>query len=145
MTCHVSVVQLHHQNVTHNHAKVVERLPLQDHAALGGWQWAFQRSEGIHLHVLKIGNGRQHQVVLPDALPAGGWSITGRKTAFIDQRTDLAAALGGRHAGQFCHPFGQILVDFSDCNNFTATVDSQRPEFHDLVLDVTKIVGGSCP
>jgi len=42
-------------------------------------------------------------------------------------------------------PFGQILVDFSDCNNFTATVDSQRPEFHDLVLDVTKIVGGSCP
>jgi hypothetical protein len=42
-------------------------------------------------------------------------------------------------------PFGQITVDFSDCNNFTATVNSERPEFHDLVLDVTKIVAGTCP
>lgn len=42
-------------------------------------------------------------------------------------------------------PFGRITADFSDCNHFTATVDSQRPEFHDLVLDVTKIVTGACP
>ena len=42
-------------------------------------------------------------------------------------------------------PFGQITVDFSDCNNFTATVNSERPEFHDLVLNVTKIVAGTCP
>jgi hypothetical protein len=41
-------------------------------------------------------------------------------------------------------PFGEIVVDFSDCNNFTATVNSLRPEFQDLVLDVTKIVQGSC-
>jgi len=42
-------------------------------------------------------------------------------------------------------PFGVITVDFSDCNNFTATVDSVLPQFHDQVLEVTKIVGGSCP
>jgi hypothetical protein len=41
-------------------------------------------------------------------------------------------------------PFGEITVDFSDCNNFTATVDSARPEFHDLVLEMTKIVPGIC-
>lgn len=42
-------------------------------------------------------------------------------------------------------PFGEITVDFSDCNNFTATVDSARPEFHDIVLEMTKIVPGACP
>ncbi len=41
--------------------------------------------------------------------------------------------------------FGSITADFSDCNNFTATVDSVLPEFSDIVLDVTKIVAGSCP
>lgn len=41
--------------------------------------------------------------------------------------------------------FGTITLDFTDCNNFTATVDSVLPEFHDNVLDVTKILGGSCP
>ena len=41
--------------------------------------------------------------------------------------------------------FGVITVDFADCNNFTAAVDSILPEFHDIVLDVTKIVAGSCP
>ena len=42
-------------------------------------------------------------------------------------------------------PFGEITVEFSDCNNFTATVDSARPEFHDIVLEMTKIVPGACP
>jgi hypothetical protein len=41
--------------------------------------------------------------------------------------------------------FGIITVDFSDCNNFTATVDSLLPEFSDIVLDVTKIIAGICP
>jgi hypothetical protein len=41
--------------------------------------------------------------------------------------------------------FGEVIVDFTDCNNFTATVNSQLPEFHDLVLNVTKIVPGVCP
>ena len=41
--------------------------------------------------------------------------------------------------------FGTITVDFRDCNNFTATVDTVLAEFHDIVLDVTKIVPGSCP
>ena len=41
--------------------------------------------------------------------------------------------------------FGEIIVDFTDCNRFTATVNTQLPEFHNLVLDVTKIVPGSCP
>jgi len=42
-------------------------------------------------------------------------------------------------------PFGEIIVDFTDCNNFTATINSQLQEFHNLVLDVTKIVPGTCP
>ena len=42
-------------------------------------------------------------------------------------------------------PFGEIIVDFTDCNSFTATVNSQHREFHNLVLDVTKIVPGTCP
>jgi hypothetical protein len=41
--------------------------------------------------------------------------------------------------------FGTITADFSDCNNFTATVDTVLPEFSDIVLDVTKIVGAACP
>jgi len=41
--------------------------------------------------------------------------------------------------------FGAITVDFTDCNSFTAAVDTVLPEFHDIVLDVTKIVAGSCP
>lgn len=34
---------------------------------------------------------------------------------------------------------------FEDCNHFTATVDTVREDFHDLLLDVTKIVPGACP
>ena len=41
--------------------------------------------------------------------------------------------------------FGSITADFSDCNNFTAKVDAALPEFSDIVLQVTKIVPGSCP
>ena len=41
--------------------------------------------------------------------------------------------------------FGNIIVDFTDCNSFTATVNSQLPDFHNLVLDVTKIIPGTCP
>ena len=41
--------------------------------------------------------------------------------------------------------FGTITLDFIDCNNVTATVDTVLPEFHDIVLDVTKIVAGACP
>ena len=41
--------------------------------------------------------------------------------------------------------FGTITADFSDCNNFTATVDTALPQFSDIVLDVTKIVPAACP
>lgn len=41
--------------------------------------------------------------------------------------------------------FGEIIVDFTDCNNFTATVTPVLQQFHDLVLNVTKIVPGACP
>jgi hypothetical protein len=41
--------------------------------------------------------------------------------------------------------FGTITVDFSDCNHFTATVDTELAEFHDLVLNVEKIIAGTCP
>jgi hypothetical protein len=40
--------------------------------------------------------------------------------------------------------FGTITADFSDCNNFIATVDSDLAEFSDIVLDVEKIVPGPC-
>jgi hypothetical protein len=41
--------------------------------------------------------------------------------------------------------FGTITADFSDCNNFKATVDSALPQFSDIVLDVTKIIPVACP
>ena len=41
--------------------------------------------------------------------------------------------------------FGSIIVDITDCNHFTATVNSELQEFHNLILDVEKIVPGSCP
>jgi hypothetical protein len=40
--------------------------------------------------------------------------------------------------------FGEITIEFTDCNNFTATVDTVRPEFHDIELESTKIVPGAC-
>lgn len=41
--------------------------------------------------------------------------------------------------------FGSIIVDITDCNHFTATVNSELPEFHNIILDVTKVVPGACP
>jgi len=41
--------------------------------------------------------------------------------------------------------FGTITLDFDDCNNATATVDTVLPEFSDIQLDVDKIVQGACP
>jgi hypothetical protein len=41
--------------------------------------------------------------------------------------------------------FGSITFDFTDCNNLTATVDSQLPEFSDIVLDEIKILPLDCP
>ena len=41
--------------------------------------------------------------------------------------------------------FGSITLDFSDCNNLTATVDSQLPEFSDITLEEIKIIPGNCP
>lgn len=40
--------------------------------------------------------------------------------------------------------FGEVIVDITDCNNFTATVNTEREGFHNLVLDMTKIVPGAC-
>ena len=41
--------------------------------------------------------------------------------------------------------FGTITIDFSNCNNFTAMVDTILPEFSDIMLDVKKVVPGTCP
>jgi hypothetical protein len=41
--------------------------------------------------------------------------------------------------------FGEIILDFNDCNNLVASVNPVLPEFHALVLGVTKIVPGVCP
>jgi hypothetical protein len=71
----------------------------------------------------------------------------GQRVVFSDVVITSGASFGSGFdpADVVKEPFGQITVDFTDCNNFTATVNSQRPEFHNLVLDVTKIVAGSCP
>ena len=41
--------------------------------------------------------------------------------------------------------FGSITLNFTDCNNLIATVDSQLPEFSDIELDEIKILPGNCP
>lgn len=71
----------------------------------------------------------------------------GRQVVFSDVVITSGAGFGTNFdpGDVVKQPFGEITVDFGDCNNFTATVNSIRPEFHDLVLDVTKIVAGSCP
>ena len=70
----------------------------------------------------------------------------GNRVVFSDVVITYGADFGSEFdpADVVREPFGEITVDFSDCNNFTATVDSARPEFHDLVLDMTKIVPGVC-
>lgn len=80
------------------------------------------------------------------------WMIgTGERDGQTVVFSNMVITSGGRFGSNFDpadvvkETFGEIIVDFSDCNNFTATVDAQRPEFHDLVLDATKIKGGSCP
>lgn len=80
------------------------------------------------------------------------WMIgTGTRT---NQRVvfgDIVITSGAGFGSQFNpadvvkEPFGEVIVDFKDCNNFTAGVNSQLPQFHDLVLEVTKIVPGACP
>lgn len=40
--------------------------------------------------------------------------------------------------------FGEIIVDFTDCNSFTATVNPVLEAFQSIVLEVTKIVPGAC-
>jgi len=71
----------------------------------------------------------------------------GQQVAFDDVVITSGAGFGSAFdpVDVIKETFGQIIVDFTDCNTFRATVNSQRPEFHDLVLDVTKIVPGSCP
>lgn len=71
----------------------------------------------------------------------------GQRVVFEDVVITSGAGFGSQFdpADVVKEPFGEIIVDFTDCNNFTATVNSQLPEFHNLVLDVTKIVPGTCP
>ena len=71
----------------------------------------------------------------------------GQRVVFEDVVITSGAGFGSQFdpADVLKEPFGEIIVDFTDCNNFTATINSQLQEFHNLVLDVTKIVPGTCP
>jgi len=71
----------------------------------------------------------------------------GQRVVFEDMVITSGAGFGPQFdpADVIKEPFGDIIVDFTDCNSFTATVNSKLPEFHNLVLDVTKIVPGFCP
>jgi hypothetical protein len=80
------------------------------------------------------------------------WMIgTGVRTGLRVVFDDIVITSGAGFGSQFDptdvvrEPFGEIIVDFTDCNNFTATVNSELQEFHNLVLDVTKVVPGVCP
>jgi hypothetical protein len=71
----------------------------------------------------------------------------GSRLVFTDMLITSGANFGSEFdpADVMREIFGTITADFTDCNSFTATVDSVLPEFSDIVLDVTKIVTGSCP
>jgi len=117
------------------------------------WMGAFydpdRDGEGFHFGVEANGifvmtwytslNGKQVWMI-------GTGVRNGQRVVFDDVVITSGAGFGSAFdpADVVKEPFGEIIVDFSDCNNFTATIDSQRPEFHDLELDVTKIVAGSC-
>lgn len=118
------------------------------------WMGAFydpeRDGEGFHLGV-EVGevfvmtwytylNGQQVWMI-------GTGTRNGQRVVFDDVVITSGAGFGSQFdpADVVKESFGEIVVDFSDCNNFTATIDSHRPEFQDLLLDVTKIVPGSCP
>jgi hypothetical protein len=118
------------------------------------WMGAFydpnRDGEGFHLGV-EVGeifvmtwytylNGQQVWMI-------GTGTRNGQRVVFSDVVITSGAGFGSQFdpADVVKEPFGEIVVDFSDCNNFTAAIDSQRPEFQDLVLNVTKIVPGTCP
>jgi hypothetical protein len=71
----------------------------------------------------------------------------GNRLVFEDMVITSGASFGSEFdpADVIRETFGAITVDFTNCNSFTATVDTVLPEFHDIVLDVTKIVAGLCP
>ncbi len=118
------------------------------------WMGAFfdpnRDGEGFHFGVEVGGvfvmtwytylNGRQVWMI-------GTGTRDGQRVVFEDVVITSGAGFGSNFdpADVVKEPFGKIIVDFTDCNNFTATVNSQLQEFHNLVLDVTKIVPGICP
>jgi len=77
----------------------------------------------------------------------GAGTRNGNRLLFEDIVITSGASFGSEFdpADVIRQIFGTITVDFTDCNSFTAAVDTVLPEFHDIVLDVTKIVAGSCP
>lgn len=84
---------------------------------------------GKQVWLIGAGSPDGDQIVFPDMI--------------ITQGADFGS--GFDPADVVRETFGEIIVDFSDCNNFTATVDTVLPDFSDVVLDVTKIVPGDCP
>ena len=85
-------------------------------------------------------NGRQVWMI-------GTGTRDGQRVVFSDVVITSGTGFGSQFdpADVVKESVGEIIVDFSDCNNFSASLDSERPEFHDLVLDVTKFIAGTCP
>ncbi len=125
-------------------------VPAEVAAWMGAYFDPFRDGEGFHFGV-EAGsvfvmtwytylNGRQVWMI-------GTGTRNGNQVVFEEMIITSGADFGSGFdpADVVREVFGTITVDFSDCNNFTATVDTVLPEFEDIVLGVTKIVPGACP
>jgi hypothetical protein len=102
--------------------------------------------------VIPVGDDRSRLIEVRVALDKQVWVIgagapDGNQIVFEPMIITSGANFGSEFnpADVVRRTFGKITADFSDCNNFIATVDSDLPEFSDIVLDVEKIVPGPCP
>lgn len=85
--------------------------------------------DGEQVWLIGVGTRNGNQIVFEEMILTGG--------------ADFGSAFDPNDVVR--EVFGQIVLDFDDCNNATATVDSVLPQFSDIVLDVTKVVPGACP
>jgi hypothetical protein len=119
---------------------------------MGSWFWPSRDGEGFQLSV--EGDNADVFVMTWYTYLDGKqvWMIgtgvrSGNKLVFSEMVITSGTGYGPEFNADdvIRETFGSITFDFTDCNNLTATVDSQLPEFSDIVLDEIKIVPLDCP